>query len=228
MHLPGVRCGRRNHGSQQPGVLFGRRPVIRRLQQSRQSVGHLEARPRLPALGDAQQGQRRTPRCAAAASQILNSNSNSYLEVSALPSGTLLAPLPRAEGSVNDGSDSLLERDMFAWIRQDRSLAFPLHAIHTLHPCQSEKVNHVLLSSNLKCDSGVQSQQRRLSEANIYAAGIVSCLDFNPDRSGMMAAGSYSGQAAMYDSRTGELLYLLQGQKGGITQVQPSPVCNQS
>ncbi len=41
----------------------------------------------------------------------------------------------------------------------------------------------------------------------------------NEDGSGMMAAGAYSGDAAVMDERTGELLYVLQGQKGGITQV---------
>lgn len=43
----------------------------------------------------------------------------------------------------------------------------------------------------------------------------------NDDGSGMMAAGAYSGDAAVMDERTGELLYVLQGQKGGITQVHP-------
>ncbi|EIE24132.1 WD40 repeat-like protein, partial [Coccomyxa subellipsoidea C-169] len=51
-------------------------------------------------------------------------------------------------------------------------------------------------------------------------AGIVSCMASNEDGSGMMAAGAYSGDAAVMDERTGELLYVLQGQKGGITQVQ--------
>lgn len=51
------------------------------------------------------------------------------------------------------------------------------------------------------------------------AAGIISCMDFNPDRSNLMAAGSYSGEAALYDSSSQELLFLLQGQKGGLTEV---------
>ena len=50
-------------------------------------------------------------------------------------------------------------------------------------------------------------------------AGIISSLAFNPDRSGLMAAGSYSGQAGLFDDRTSELLSVLQGQRGGITQV---------
>ena len=44
-------------------------------------------------------------------------------------------------------------------------------------------------------------------------------MDFNPDRTGLMAAGSYSGEAALYDNNSQELLFLLQGQKGGLTQV---------
>ena len=51
------------------------------------------------------------------------------------------------------------------------------------------------------------------------SAGIVSCMAFNPDKSGLMAAGSYSGQAGLYDSKSLELLFLLHGQKGGLTQV---------
>ena len=42
----------------------------------------------------------------------------------------------------------------------------------------------------------------------------------NPDRSGMLAAGAYSGDAGILDEATGELLYVLQGHKGGITQVK--------
>lgn len=44
-------------------------------------------------------------------------------------------------------------------------------------------------------------------------------MSANPDGSGVLAAGAYSGDAALLDERTRELLYVLQGQKGGITQV---------
>lgn len=58
-------------------------------------------------------------------------------------------------------------------------------------------------------------------------AGIVSCMASNEDGSGVLAAGAYSGDAAVLDERTGELLYVLQGQKGGITQVHVFPShCN--
>ena len=41
-----------------------------------------------------------------------------------------------------------------------------------------------------------------------------------PDGSGLLAAGAYSGTAALYDQHTMELLALLQGHTGGLTQVQ--------
>ncbi|KAK9831400.1 hypothetical protein WJX81_001243 [Elliptochloris bilobata] len=50
-------------------------------------------------------------------------------------------------------------------------------------------------------------------------SGIVSCLAPNPDRSGLLAAGSYSGAAALFDENSGELLFLLAGHVGGVTQV---------
>ena len=53
------------------------------------------------------------------------------------------------------------------------------------------------------------------------APGIISCLAPSPDRSGLLAAGSYSGAAALFDEATGELLFLLAGHSGGVTQVPP-------
>ncbi len=42
----------------------------------------------------------------------------------------------------------------------------------------------------------------------------------------MLAAGAYSGDTGIFDEGTGELLYVLQGQKGGITQVpEPAAAC---
>jgi len=55
-------------------------------------------------------------------------------------------------------------------------------------------------------------------------AGIISCMACNPDRSAMLAAGSYLGDTGILDENTGDLLYVLQGQKGGITQV-PFSLC---
>lgn len=54
-------------------------------------------------------------------------------------------------------------------------------------------------------------------------SGIVSCMALNPDRSGMMAAGSYSGAALLLDTRSREALSLLEGgHGGGLTHVSPA------
>ncbi|CAG8528873.1 7927_t:CDS:10 [Funneliformis mosseae] len=54
--------------------------------------------------------------------------------------------------------------------------------------------------------------------------GIISCLSFNPDRSGLYAAGSYSQTIGLYDESNNELCCVLQGTKkeliGDVTQVQ--------
>ena len=68
---------------------------------------------------------------------------------------------------------------------------------------------------------------RQQSAAHVHnvgaAPGIISCLAPSPDRSGLLAAGSYSGVAALFDEATGELLFLLAGHSGGVTQVRPLP-----
>ncbi|KAK9861596.1 hypothetical protein WJX84_007684 [Apatococcus fuscideae] len=48
--------------------------------------------------------------------------------------------------------------------------------------------------------------------------GLISCIAFSPD-GGLMAAGAYSGVAALYDPRSLEMLLALSGHTGGITQV---------
>ena len=50
-------------------------------------------------------------------------------------------------------------------------------------------------------------------------AGLVSCLAFTPEHGGLAAAGAYSGCAALFDEGTQEMLFVLSGHKGGITQV---------
>ena len=49
--------------------------------------------------------------------------------------------------------------------------------------------------------------------------GIIASICCNPDHSTMLAAGSYLGDTGIFDENTGDLLYVLQGQRGGITQV---------
>jgi hypothetical protein len=59
-------------------------------------------------------------------------------------------------------------------------------------------------------------------------AGMVSCMAFSPLGAAagggggghVLAAGSYAGSIGLYDSRTWELIFLLQGHKGGLTQLQ--------
>jgi WD40 repeat protein len=51
------------------------------------------------------------------------------------------------------------------------------------------------------------------------AAGIISCLCFSPVHSDLLAAGSYSRCIGLFDARTYEQLLLLEGHKGGLTQV---------
>ncbi|CAG8810636.1 31722_t:CDS:10 [Gigaspora margarita] len=57
--------------------------------------------------------------------------------------------------------------------------------------------------------------------------GVISCLAFNPDRSGLYATSSYSQSIGLYDERNNKLLFLLRGTPnepiGGVTQVQFSP-----
>ncbi|CAO3632134.1 unnamed protein product [Cunninghamella blakesleeana] len=51
--------------------------------------------------------------------------------------------------------------------------------------------------------------------------GIISCIDFNQDRSGMYAAGSYSQSIGIYDERNHQLcLKLIEMQGNGVTQVK--------
>ncbi|KAI8977912.1 WD40-repeat-containing domain protein [Pilobolus umbonatus] len=50
--------------------------------------------------------------------------------------------------------------------------------------------------------------------------GIISCIDFSPDHSGLYAAGSYSQSIGLYDESVNELCYKLTGFQGGTTQVK--------
>lgn len=50
--------------------------------------------------------------------------------------------------------------------------------------------------------------------------GILSSFSFNPDRSGMFAVGSYGRDTALVDDVSMDIMCVLEGQKGGVTQVQ--------
>lgn len=49
--------------------------------------------------------------------------------------------------------------------------------------------------------------------------GIISCLAFNPSSEDLFAAGSYNKTTALYSEHNAELLFVLHGQEGGVTQV---------
>ncbi|KAJ1477511.1 WD40-repeat-containing domain protein [Baffinella frigidus] len=61
---------------------------------------------------------------------------------------------------------------------------------------------------------------KRANRETTGQRGIVSCISFNPDKSGLFAAGSYSRNVGLYDGGTGKLLYNLQGHRGGVTQAE--------
>ncbi|XP_020242018.1 telomerase Cajal body protein 1 [Asparagus officinalis] len=50
-------------------------------------------------------------------------------------------------------------------------------------------------------------------------SGLVSSISFSPTHSGLLAIGSYSNMTAVYAEVNMELLYVLHGQVGGVTQV---------
>jgi WD40 repeat protein len=81
------------------------------------------------------------------------------------------------------------------------------------------------------CIASVQTGRRRRGKAATDTsssgggggvsglAGIISCLAFNAPACDLLAAGSYSGDAAVFDARTLAQELLLQGHTGGVTQV---------
>ncbi|KAJ3193593.1 hypothetical protein HK101_004564 [Irineochytrium annulatum] len=50
--------------------------------------------------------------------------------------------------------------------------------------------------------------------------GIVSTVAFSPDGSGLFAVGTFNQNIGLYDSASWEMAYILEGVRGGITQVQ--------
>ncbi|KAF8062083.1 APY2 [Scenedesmus sp. PABB004] len=62
---------------------------------------------------------------------------------------------------------------------------------------------------------------RKRQEGSI--SGLISCLAFSPVMHDLLAAGSYSRQVGLFDARSLEHLLLLEGHRGGVTQVAFSP-----
>lgn len=58
-----------------------------------------------------------------------------------------------------------------------------------------------------------------ISARCFLSLGIISSIAFSPTGSGMLAAGSYNQTTAIYREDNMELLYVLHGQEGGVTQV---------
>lgn len=56
-------------------------------------------------------------------------------------------------------------------------------------------------------------------EISIFLSGIISSIAFSPSKNGLLATGSYSQTTALYREDNMELLYVLHGQEGGVTQV---------
>ncbi|BBN02469.1 telomerase Cajal body protein 1 [Marchantia polymorpha subsp. ruderalis] len=63
------------------------------------------------------------------------------------------------------------------------------------------------------------TQHSTLTSAKDGQTGIISCLAFNAVNGGLLAAGSYNRTTALYDENSLELLFVLHGQQGGVTQV---------
>ncbi|XP_020597864.1 telomerase Cajal body protein 1 isoform X2 [Phalaenopsis equestris] len=67
---------------------------------------------------------------------------------------------------------------------------------------------------------GRDFEQYSLAKGDAGPLGIVSSIAFSPINNGMLAAGSYCQTTAVYVESNMELLYVLHGQMGGVTQVQ--------
>jgi len=63
------------------------------------------------------------------------------------------------------------------------------------------------------------SQYSTLTNTKDGQTGIISCLAFSPNSEGLLAAGSYNRTTALYSEHNAELLFVLHGQEGGVTQV---------
>ena len=59
--------------------------------------------------------------------------------------------------------------------------------------------------------------------ASLLHTGIIAAIAFCPTHTGMLATGSYSRTTAIYREDNMELLYILHGQEGGVTNVSEQP-----
>ncbi|XP_019616447.1 PREDICTED: telomerase Cajal body protein 1-like [Branchiostoma belcheri] len=70
---------------------------------------------------------------------------------------------------------------------------------------------------------GRECETRKTHVNKTGQGGIISCIDVSPENSDIYACGSYSKSVGVYTEPKGKLLFLLQGQQGGVTQVMFSP-----
>eukprot|EP00308_Calcidiscus_leptoporus_P009166 CAMPEP_0119374216 /NCGR_PEP_ID=MMETSP1334-20130426/30008_1 /TAXON_ID=127549 /ORGANISM="Calcidiscus leptoporus, Strain RCC1130" /LENGTH=462 /DNA_ID=CAMNT_0007392223 /DNA_START=78 /DNA_END=1466 /DNA_ORIENTATION=- len=69
----------------------------------------------------------------------------------------------------------------------------------------------------LAVETRATSKSRRSHEGQ---RGIISCIHFSPDYSGLYAAGSFAGSTGLYVENAPGLIALLGGHTGGVTQVR--------
>lgn len=62
-------------------------------------------------------------------------------------------------------------------------------------------------------------QKKSWTAPKLSLKGLISCIDFNPQNSKMVACGSYSRDIGLFEAETMEPTTILSGHKGGITQV---------
>ncbi|XP_035223781.1 telomerase Cajal body protein 1-like, partial [Stegodyphus dumicola] len=70
---------------------------------------------------------------------------------------------------------------------------------------------------------GRQFEERKIFAKKSGQHGIISCFAFTSSNLSISAAGSYQKSIGIYAEPSGFLISLLEGQKGGVTQLQFSP-----
>jgi len=115
-------------------------------------------------------------------------------------------PLILFDGRVNHSSAMLQHSYSTTYSRAAATKLLPQHGAAQLRVLNK--------SGNSKV-----TQAPHLVSYMAFRAGIISCLAYSPVSSGVLAAGSYSGIAAMYDTHMRSATCTLAGHTGGITQV---------
>lgn len=80
--------------------------------------------------------------------------------------------------------------------------------------------NKTLRIFDTSCPGREFQQHSTVTSTKDGQTGVISCLAFNPCNMGILAAGSYDRTTAVYAENNMELLLVLHGQEGGVTQVQ--------